>query len=228
VMALLAHNHISEASRLASEHVLLLESIGDPSLTVGLSFAATASKHEAGEMAGVLRLSQRVIDLADGDPSMGNLFIGSPLALATTWRGAARWCLGIPGWRDDLAKGVAIARTMDPISHIITVVFHYVVAIPNGVLPADATALRDTAEALEIAERSGDDVALDLARAARGVALVNQTGPQREPTPSPWPVRASTRTLSRSRMGRCCPMRPPCVTPPTHWRAQSSPVTISR
>jgi len=180
VMALLAHNHISEASRLASEHVLLLESIGDPSLTVGLSFAATASKHEAGEMAEVLRLSQRVIDLADGDPSMGNLFIGSPLALATTWRGAARGCLGIPGWRDDLAKGVAIARTMDPISHIITVVFHYVVAIPNGVLPADATALRDTAEALEIAERSGDDVALDLARAARGVALVNQTGPQRE------------------------------------------------
>jgi len=180
VMAFAVHNRVREASRLASEHVLLLESIGDPTLTVALSFAATASKHETGEMAEVLRLSQRVIDLAGDDPTMGNVFIGSPLALAIAWRGAARWCLGLPGWQDDLAHGVAMARATDPMSHILAVVYHYVVTIPNGVLPADATALRETAEALEIAEQSGDDLALGLAGGARGVALVHQDGPERE------------------------------------------------
>ena len=44
----------------------------------------------------------------------------------------------------------------------------------------DATALRDTAEALAVAEQSGDDFALDIARTARGVTLVHQDGPGRE------------------------------------------------
>ena len=35
---------VREASRLASEHMALIESIGDPTLTVGLSFAAIAAK----------------------------------------------------------------------------------------------------------------------------------------------------------------------------------------
>ena len=48
-------------------------------------------------MAEALRLAQRVIDLADGDPTIGNLILGSPLAFAIALRGAARWCLGLPG-----------------------------------------------------------------------------------------------------------------------------------
>ena len=58
--------------------------------------------------------------------------------------------------------------------------FTYVTAIPYGVLLPDATALRDTADTLAAAEQSGDDLALDLARTARGVTLVHQDGPQRE------------------------------------------------
>ena len=42
VMAQFANAHRREASRLATEHTGLLESIGDPTLTVGLSFAALA------------------------------------------------------------------------------------------------------------------------------------------------------------------------------------------
>ena len=64
----------------------------------------------------MLRWSQRVIDLADDDPSKGNFIFGSPLALAFTSRAIARYCLGRPGWRDDLRYGLAMARSADPLS----------------------------------------------------------------------------------------------------------------
>ena len=38
------HARIREASRLASEHMALIESIGDPALTIGLSFAASSPR----------------------------------------------------------------------------------------------------------------------------------------------------------------------------------------
>ncbi len=180
VVAQFANARRREASGLATEQTALLESIGDPTLTVGLSFAALAAKHETGEMAEVLRLAQRVIDLADGDPTTGNLVLGSPLAFAITFRGAARWSLGIPGWKDDFAQGLAMARAADPIS-LAGVIFHtYPLAITNGALLPDATALPDTADALAIAERSGDELALHLARFARGITLAHQDGPERD------------------------------------------------
>jgi adenylate cyclase len=58
--------------------------------------------------------------------------------------------------------------------------FAYAIAIPYGVLPPDAAALHDTAETLSIAEQSGDDLMLDLARTTRGVTLVQHGGPERE------------------------------------------------
>ena len=58
--------------------------IGDPTLMVGLSFAAITAKYFAGEMTETLRLAQRAIDLADGDPTKGNLIVGSPLASRST------------------------------------------------------------------------------------------------------------------------------------------------
>ena len=61
-------HRLREASQLASEAMALIESIGDPTLTVGLSQAAILAKLETAEVNDVLRWSQRVIDLADGDP----------------------------------------------------------------------------------------------------------------------------------------------------------------
>ena len=95
---------VREASQLASEAMALIESIGDATLTVGLSMPLIAAKLETGEMDDVLRWSQRVIDLADGDPAKGNFIIGSPLAFAFATRGTARCALGRPGWRDDLGR----------------------------------------------------------------------------------------------------------------------------
>ena len=114
-----------EASRLASEAWALIESVGDPTLTVGLSFPVIQAKAESAEWCDVLRWSQRVIDLADGDPSKGDFIFGSPLALAFTTRALARYCLGRPGWRDDLRHGLAMARSADPMSYATVVGYVY-------------------------------------------------------------------------------------------------------
>ncbi len=165
---------IREASRLASEAWVLIESIGDPTLTVGLSFPAIYAKAHSGEWDDVLRWSQRAIDLAGGDPSQGNLIFGSPLALALTSRAMARYCLGRPGWPDDLRHGVAMARSADPLSYVGVTAYVYFPGLPFGVLAAHDPAVREIEDALRIAERSGDDMALVVARAMLGFALVHR------------------------------------------------------
>ena len=167
-------DRIREASQLASEAMALTESLGDPTLTVGLCFAVIYAKSESGDWCDVLRWSQRVIDLADGDPSKGNFLLGSPLALASATRAIARYCLGRPGWQEDLRHGLAIASSADPASYVTVVAYVYWLGIPFGVLSPDDSAMREIEDALRIAERSGDDVALDLVRATLGFALVHR------------------------------------------------------
>ena len=163
-----------EASVLASEAMALIESVGDATLTVGLSFAPVHAKIESGEWCDVLRWSQRVIDLADGDPTKGNFLFGSPLALAFCSRALAGWCLGRAGWRDDQRHALAMARSADPMSYATIVTYVYFPGITYGVLRADHSAVREIEDALRIAERSGDDLALSNARFTLGVALVHR------------------------------------------------------
>jgi hypothetical protein len=172
---------VREAAQLASEAMVLAESIGDPSLTVGLSFPLIYAKIHNAEWTDVLRWSQRVIDLADGDPSKGNFIFGSPLALALASRAMARWCLGRPGWRDDQQHALAMARSADPMSYAMVVTYVYFPGIPCGALRADDSAIREIEDALRIAERSGDDHPMWIARMTLGVALVHrQTAPERD------------------------------------------------
>jgi len=167
-------DRLREASQLASEAMALAESLGDATLTVGLSSAATYAKIENGEYGEVLRWSQRDIDLADGDPSKGDFIFGSPLALAFTSRANARYCLGRPGWRDDQRHGLAMARSADPMSYATVVSYVYIFAILAGVLRPDDSAVGEIEDALRIAERSGDDLALAVTRMTLGVALVHR------------------------------------------------------
>jgi hypothetical protein len=123
----------------------------------------------------MLRWTQRVIDLADGDPSKGNLLLGCPLAYCYTSRGVARYYLGRPGWRDDLRHGLAMARSADPLSRAAVVSLSYSAGIPNGVLRPDDSVVREIEDALRIAERSGDDLAVANVRLALGMALVHRS-----------------------------------------------------
>jgi class 3 adenylate cyclase len=180
IMALTFHNRFREAAQVASEQSELLESIGDPTLTVALLFAAIYAKCEAGEMIEALRLSDRLIDLADGDPTKGNLIFGSPLSTAIAMRGHVKMCLGIRGWQDDAATSIAMAAPLDPTSYVFALLWKYVASIPFGALSPDATAMRETAEALRIAESSSDDFILGMGRLSRGLVLVCLDGPGRE------------------------------------------------
>jgi hypothetical protein len=180
IMALTFHNRFREAAQVASEQSELLESIGDPTLTVALLFAAIYAKCQAGEMIEALRLSDRLIDLADGDATKGNLIFGSPLSTAIAMRGHVKMCLGIRGWLDDAAASIAMAAPLDPTSYVFALLWKYVASIPLGALPPDAIAMRETAEALRIAESSSDDFVLYMGRLSRGLVLVTRDGPERE------------------------------------------------
>ena len=161
-----------EGSRLASEQMALLESIGDPNLTIGLSFIAFANWFATGEFEEILRWSQTVIDLAAGDPTKGAGFgMGSPLAIAVAFRCVARWWLGRPGWRQDLHDAVAMARNSDPATLGLVVTWTYG-AIAYGVLRADDSALLAIEEAVQTAQRASSDIALIFAEYALGAALL--------------------------------------------------------
>src|SRR5215207_3186004 len=125
-----------EGSRLASEQMALLESIGSPTPMMALAFIGFTNWFDAGEFGEILRWSQTVIDLAAGDPTKGAGFgIGSPLAIALTFRGVARWWLGRPGWRQDLDDAVAMAqRSNHPRTIAAAVIWSYGWAIHFGAL----------------------------------------------------------------------------------------------
>jgi len=178
VMKHALNSEYDKASDLASEQIGLLDSIDDPELTIGLSFAPIAAKYQAADGKEMLRLAQRVIELAGGDPTRGNLFFGSPLALAIMFRGGARSAFGIAGWKTDYRDAIAMARAADAVTLSVVVFYVYVVGIPYGVFRPDAAALIDTKEALERAERSGDETALAVARSARGVVLAYRDEPE--------------------------------------------------
>jgi adenylate cyclase len=179
VAVLAGHRRLREAAEQSSELIALVEEIGDRALTVGLLSAAIYAKAEVGEVTEALRLAQRVIDSSDGDALFIHRVMGSPLEMATRSRGLARLCLGIREWRSDFDEAVRLAAASTPMARAGAILYKYVVAVPVGALPADVTALRETADALRIAEQAGDDYTIALARLARGLVLVHHGGPRR-------------------------------------------------
>ena len=161
-----------EGSRLVSEQMALLESIGDPALTVGLAFPAFANWFNSGEFGEILRWSQIAIDLADGDPLLGASFgIGSPLAIALAFRGIARFWFGLEGWHQDFDDAIEIARDSDPGTFALVIAWTFSSVI-YGVIEADDSTLRPFEEAMQRAEELGNDFARAGAHFALGTALL--------------------------------------------------------
>ncbi len=67
-----------------------------------------------------------------------------------------------------------MARSADPASYATVVAYFYNTGISLGVPAADDRTIREIEDALEIAERSGVDLALGFTRMALGVALVHR------------------------------------------------------
>src|SRR6185369_13593532 len=145
--------HEQESSRLMSELTQLLDSVGDPTLTVALSVPLMSINLETVRFSMALVMAQRVIDVAAGDLTKGRMLTVSPLTTAIAYRGLSRCLTGLPGWKDDFARALEAA---------------------------DAIALRETAEILSAAEQFGDNLVLDMARTARGIIVVHQDGAERD------------------------------------------------
>lgn len=170
---LIFHNRFRDATRVASDCISLVESIGDESMTLSISLAASNVKFQAGEVTEGLRQAQRAIDLADGDPTMNDVIIGAPLGFAFGLRGVCRFALGTRGWRADLDRAVRMTRPIDTTSRVATILFKDGFVVHNGGLLPDAVAIAETADALDVAERAGDDFSLDMARLSRGLVLAH-------------------------------------------------------
>jgi hypothetical protein len=167
-----------EASRLSTEQMALLESIGNADLTMALAMIAFINWGDAGEFGKLLRWSQTIIDLAGGDPTKGAGFgVGSPLGVALTYRGIARYWLGRPGWRQDLDDAVAAARRSNhPATFAVLLTWTYGYAMHFGVLRADDSAVRTLEEAVLTAEATSNDVALIVAEYGLGGLLLGRDG----------------------------------------------------
>ena len=116
-----------------------------------------------------VRLAQRVIDLADGNVTMGNFIIGYSFGCRNH---AARRRTSCPsetgGWTTDVEQATTMVRVFNPTLRAL-MLFFKVILIPNGICVPESADLRDTAEVLELAERSGDNLTLACARCNRGI-----------------------------------------------------------
>jgi class 3 adenylate cyclase len=169
----LEHRH-REASALASEQFRLIEESPDALRAVGVMDGAVLAKLWAGKAVEAYRLAQWCIDLVGNDPVKGRTTgFGSPLAVSLLYRGLAGCSLGRQNWRDDMRTGIAMQRSVD--THGVTLPVLITVAYARGILTgallADNDALRETADAVRIAEERGDDVALERAHLAQGLVL---------------------------------------------------------
>ena len=163
-----------EASELASEQFRLIEESPNALRAVGVMHGAVLAKLRTGEAVEAYRLAQWCVDLVGGDPVKGgNAIVGSPLAVSLLYRGLAGCSLGRPEWRNDMRRGIAMQRSVDANGVTLPVLISvaYACAMLTGALLADDDAVRETAEAVRIAEECGDDVGLELAHLAQGLVL---------------------------------------------------------
>lgn len=168
-----------ESSRFATELVALVQSIGKPDLELTLLPGAIISKLGIGDLDECLRLAERVIDLAEGDPRTGGSLTESPLSLALMFRATVRMRQGAMGWKDDLAEAVTMVREHMPIGSAILMFWQYGFGVSAGAVLPDDGALRETTELLELAKQRGDDLSLECARFLCGFILAQQSGPDR-------------------------------------------------
>ncbi|OBI47060.1 adenylate/guanylate cyclase domain-containing protein [Mycobacterium sp. E796] len=179
IMALNTYGHYRQAAAMVTEFVNLLDSLGDPVLSVTLRPGALTAKFGAGELAEVVRLADRIIDEARADPQNADTIVGSSLGIATMMRAAARMCWGATRWRQDVDHAVALGDEIEPGTRSIMLLHIYGIGVVNGLLVPDAAMLSESEQALRAAEERGDQFALAWARFLRGLILVQLDGAHR-------------------------------------------------
>jgi class 3 adenylate cyclase len=168
------HGRVREASRLASHHMALVESYGDPTPMLGLAFIVFANWFDAGEFDEIARWSQAVIDLAAGDPTLGAGFgVASPLAIALVWRGVARWWSAQPGWSQDFDDAMAAVENGNAGNTVAVLNWSHGLGILYGLFRADDAVVAAMERAVRTTEETGDDFMVGVAQYTLGIALLD-------------------------------------------------------
>lgn len=163
------------AAAVSSRQMELLESTGDTTPAMGLVGIAFVNWIGVGAFDKIIRWSQIVIDLAGGDPGRGAGFgVASPLAIASAWRGTARWWLGRTGWREDLNDAMTIAQRSNAETFSGASAWAYGFALQYGVLRAEDSVVRLSEDALRTARAASSDRAMGLAAYTLAVGLLNR------------------------------------------------------
>jgi adenylate cyclase len=149
-------------------------------LNAALSVAYLNIKLDAGQFNETLELATRVIDFSGEQSGGAGLMSISPSTNATAIRGTARWAMGSPTWRDDFAKAYETAAAIPLALRSGTFWIVYVFAIPNGVLLPDDNACAEIMQIDSAAKSFGEQIAIDMARTARGITLAYRGGPDRD------------------------------------------------
>src|SRR5262249_52133589 len=131
LVVLVLRDRFADAASAASVLESLVDSIGDPKLTV-LVVGASNAKWQGGEPREGLRMAQMGVDQVVDDATAPYFGIGGLLAITHSLRGACRFSLGLPGWATDLDKGIATARDIDPTAYAATNMYKHVFAMQNG------------------------------------------------------------------------------------------------
>ncbi|MDT5017968.1 MAG: hypothetical protein QOD39_4128, partial [Mycobacterium sp.] len=160
-----------ESSRLASEQMALLDSIGDPSLTAIAGFGGVGVMAQTGRRDAVRRWAQATIDWAEGDPAKGNIVVGSPLAVALVLRAMTRWSRGESGWRKDRDDAMAMAGRTEALTLAVVVSWGYGISAWDGVVAVEDDVLAMIERTVDVVEASGDDYALTMVRYVLGTIL---------------------------------------------------------
>jgi adenylate cyclase len=179
VMSLVFHARYRESSQLANELTGLLDSFDDAGLAVGLLSEVITAKLANGEVVEALRLAQRTIDITGGDAHLGDFIIESPLTVAKMFRATARMCLGANGWKSDMDQATTLCRENVPLGRAVLLFWRYGYGVSAGAIRPDAAAVRETAEVLELAKLTGDNLSLESGRFLHGFVLAQQDGPDR-------------------------------------------------
>jgi hypothetical protein len=134
-----------------------------------------ANWFNGGQFDEVLRWSNTIVELAEGDAMKGAGFgIGSPLAVGLAFRSIARWWYGLPGWRQDLDDAVEIGHAGDASTLALTAAWGYGVGIVYGVLPADDTAVSAAEKAVCGCQSATNDYALRGVQFSLGCMLLHR------------------------------------------------------
>jgi adenylate cyclase len=167
------HRH-REAAKLASEQIAMLQQLPDVTRAFGFVHGPVMVKLMAGEAREAHRVARWAIDLLGDEGAKGMAGgAGSPLAITMIWSSAAGHSLGETSWRDDMRRAIALERSVNSkgvaLSFMISV--GYGIALTMEAVGDDDEAVRETAEAVRVAEDNADDIALGIAYMAHGMAL---------------------------------------------------------